>query len=397
MTDLESPRKNNDCYFYYYSTCAKGDSCMFRHEPSALGCETMCSFWKEGKCLNVHCNFRHMELRKNRKVIPCYWESQPGGCKKPHCPFMHQSKTDEENMEKSDITKEKMNADMVVSEKCQANENYKNSGVDSLVVNFEEESDTELAPPNSPNKQQRLVKVKTLEEIKLEKIQEESAAYYSYTGYQQPNMNADNLRKRIMDRLGEKVSSNPAFSMERRAQKRETETELENRPKKFKQDVTEIKIKTLAEIRAEKRKNQQNSSSGEKKSKIDESEVTSTSDTSESTKLEVSPKRKIKLRRRPILLDSNTPNSTQPEENPPEKTETHENVVTNSGEMPEEKLFETDYLLEEKEKSKKRLDRSDSNKTMDDFLLDDDEDDGNEVSIRAEEDLLNEIDSILDD
>nr|CAI5825646.1 unnamed protein product [Callosobruchus analis] len=90
MTDLESPKKNNDCYFYYYSTCAKGDRCGFRHEPSALGCETICSFWKEGKCVNIHCNFRHMELRKNRKAIPCYWETQPVGCLKAHCPFMHQ-------------------------------------------------------------------------------------------------------------------------------------------------------------------------------------------------------------------------------------------------------------------------------------------------------------------
>lgn len=81
---MDSPRKNNDCYFYYYSTCTKvrknhplappvsnpetlqGDNCSFRHEPSALGCETVCSFWKEGKCLNVHCNFRHMELRVSR-------------------------------------------------------------------------------------------------------------------------------------------------------------------------------------------------------------------------------------------------------------------------------------------------------------------------------------------
>lgn len=39
--------------------------------------------------MNERCNFRHMELKKNRKSIPCYWESQRGGCKKPHCPFMH--------------------------------------------------------------------------------------------------------------------------------------------------------------------------------------------------------------------------------------------------------------------------------------------------------------------
>lgn len=30
-------------------------------------------------------------FQKNRKVIPCYWESQPGGCLKPHCPFLHQT------------------------------------------------------------------------------------------------------------------------------------------------------------------------------------------------------------------------------------------------------------------------------------------------------------------
>lgn len=31
-----------------------------------------------------------MELRKNRKAIPCYWETQPVGCLKEHCPFLHQ-------------------------------------------------------------------------------------------------------------------------------------------------------------------------------------------------------------------------------------------------------------------------------------------------------------------
>ncbi|XP_038218760.1 uncharacterized protein LOC119837312 [Zerene cesonia] len=88
---MESPRKFNDCYFYYYSTCTKGDNCVFRHEPSALGCETMCTAWQQGKCLDKHCKLRHMELRKNRKQIPCYWENQPGGCRKKHCPFMHKN------------------------------------------------------------------------------------------------------------------------------------------------------------------------------------------------------------------------------------------------------------------------------------------------------------------
>lgn len=134
MTDLESPRKNNDCYFYYYSTCTKGDNCTFRHEPSALGCETTCSFWKEGKCINVHCNFRHMELRKNRKSIPCYWEAQPGGCKKPHCPFMHASSKALSDGESSDIK----SPDPKEIDLCsKSNDNYA-PVVDPLVVNFEE-------------------------------------------------------------------------------------------------------------------------------------------------------------------------------------------------------------------------------------------------------------------
>ncbi|CAK9832843.1 Zinc finger CCCH domain-containing protein 11A [Anthophora retusa] len=49
----------------------------------------MCVFWQQGKCLDEHCNFRHMELRKNRKSIACYWETKPGGCRKPHCSFRH--------------------------------------------------------------------------------------------------------------------------------------------------------------------------------------------------------------------------------------------------------------------------------------------------------------------
>ncbi|PSN53066.1 hypothetical protein C0J52_03975 [Blattella germanica] len=54
LRKMDTPRKNNDCYFYYYSTC----------------------------------------LKKNRKLIPCYWENQPGGCRKPHCSFQHKNPRD---------------------------------------------------------------------------------------------------------------------------------------------------------------------------------------------------------------------------------------------------------------------------------------------------------------
>ena len=38
--------------------------------------------------------FRHMDVVPQRKSTPCFWEKQPGGCKKPHCPFLHQNLKD---------------------------------------------------------------------------------------------------------------------------------------------------------------------------------------------------------------------------------------------------------------------------------------------------------------
>ncbi|XP_076335606.1 uncharacterized protein LOC143238878 isoform X4 [Tachypleus tridentatus] len=83
-------KSSDDCYFYFYSTCTKGEDCPFRHCEAALGTETVCSLWKEGKCFRQLCKYRHMESKKNRSQIPCYWENQPGGCRKIHCVFMHQ-------------------------------------------------------------------------------------------------------------------------------------------------------------------------------------------------------------------------------------------------------------------------------------------------------------------
>lgn len=80
----------DDCYFYYYSTCTKGDSCPFRHCEAAIGNEMVCNLWQEGRCYRSVCKFRHMEITKNRKEIPCYWENQPAGCQKPHCAFFHE-------------------------------------------------------------------------------------------------------------------------------------------------------------------------------------------------------------------------------------------------------------------------------------------------------------------
>ncbi|CAL7948867.1 unnamed protein product [Xylocopa violacea] len=198
---MEHSHKNTDCYFFYYSTCTKGDNCPFRHEPSALGCETMCVYWQQGKCLDDHCNFRHMELKKNRKSIPCYWETQPGGCRKPHCSFMHKNArtvtSDPINPVKNfDLTSKTMNQEWMNRQddtkydgsstesdqgrgSSEAGSFIGSPAVDPLIVKFEEESDNESVP--SPVKPQpRVPYCKTYEEIRLEEIQAESAAYYSY-------------------------------------------------------------------------------------------------------------------------------------------------------------------------------------------------------------------------
>ncbi|XP_034387730.1 zinc finger CCCH domain-containing protein 11A isoform X2 [Cyclopterus lumpus] len=80
----------DDCYFFYYSTCTKGDGCPFRHCEAAMGSEIVCNLWQEGRCFRTVCKFRHMEITKNRKEICCFWENQPAGCQKPHCAFFHE-------------------------------------------------------------------------------------------------------------------------------------------------------------------------------------------------------------------------------------------------------------------------------------------------------------------
>ncbi|KAM5180718.1 zinc finger CCCH domain-containing protein 11A [Mantella aurantiaca] len=81
--------QGDDCYFYFYSTCTKGDSCPFRHCKAALGNETVCTLWQEGCCFRQICKFRHMEIDKKRSMIPCFWENQLSGCQKGNCAFHH--------------------------------------------------------------------------------------------------------------------------------------------------------------------------------------------------------------------------------------------------------------------------------------------------------------------
>ncbi|KAJ3659273.1 hypothetical protein Zmor_010970 [Zophobas morio] len=394
MTDLESPRKNNDCYFYYYSTCAKGDNCTFRHEPSALGCETMCSFWKEGKCLNVHCNFRHMELRKNRKAIPCYWESQPGGCLKPHCPFLHQNPkppvANESLESKTDSGTE--SADNSMTEKLShlSEKNFKNTPVDSLVVNFEEESDNESAPTNSPVKSSnRVVKVKTLEEIKLEKIQAESAAYYSYSEGDAVSHDADDLRQRIWERVSSKNVPKRLETVTTSGRKRPQEAASTapafKKQKKNVANVREIKIKTLDEIRAERAKKAQFSQSTVQETNTppaicDSSVSSSTEDKEEQKK---SRSMKFKLQRKPLFIQE-----TKNEEESAETVRQERVSDVGSDRVCDSEQDRQDVNL---------IKSNNNNKALDEILLLQDDDDMCNVSLKEEERLLNELDDFLQD
>ncbi|GFY42727.1 zinc finger CCCH domain-containing protein 11A [Trichonephila inaurata madagascariensis] len=220
----------DDCYFYYYSSCAKGDECPFRHCEQALGTETVCSLWKEGRCFRSNCKFRHMESRINRSSIPCYWENQPGGCRKPHCVFLHRKlRNGIQNIKPAPglilptsdgKTSPKLSETVEVISSAPENpppkesipeveENYvpdpSSVPVTPLVLSFDagEESDTEsvsstpvkmssgnskinssgLARNNLTSKfsgadKEKDFGIKTLEQIRMEKIHKESDSFY---------------------------------------------------------------------------------------------------------------------------------------------------------------------------------------------------------------------------
>ncbi|KAJ8963928.1 hypothetical protein NQ314_005257, partial [Rhamnusium bicolor] len=445
MTDLESPKKNNDCYFYYYSTCAKGDNCTFRHEPSALGCETMCSFWKEGKCLNVHCNFRHMELRKNRKVIPCYWESQPVGCLKAHCPFLHQNPrpSDEVSPDKSNISTGNCsysNTDAMLKEQMNQPSERKVTAVDSLVVNFEEGQDPVFHAPSSNGNDLRQRIIRRI--ISKELPQERTVTIKTYpherikTNKRLSNdelatiLGDESLRKK-QKIVHQKNDGNFQIVLKKRLSETDASSELNDelctlRMKKSKTvsderqepPVENIKIKTLDEIRAERNaKREYLYITDDSKSKVitaeekEEAEVSSTSiddtvnqstnDTLEKQiKDNIMPRRKIKLRRKLPTLEESTVLTYDKDEN---RVSTN-NIRLNAKE--EDELLSSedeDKILEEEEISGKLQSKDferrfteirNSNKIEDEvLLLEEDDDEYENVTLKAEEELLNEIDS----
>lgn len=59
-----------------------------------------------------------MDVSANkRKVKPCYWESQPGGCKKPHCPFLHDKPKEPYSQEVMDLIEQKAKSQTIIVNK----------------------------------------------------------------------------------------------------------------------------------------------------------------------------------------------------------------------------------------------------------------------------------------
>ncbi|GAB1601642.1 zinc finger CCCH domain-containing protein 11A-like [Argonauta hians] len=171
----------DDCYFYYYSSCTKGDNCTFRHCPEALGNEVVCTNWRNGSCFRSGCMFRHMDIKIDRSSIPCYWESQPSGCTKTHCVFKHYLDKNEFGaaLPKRVSSDNKDTARNLVGITPETAEKIPPQKVDPVVVNPLEESDQEstcspLLKKVSPEEKSGLNAMKrlapSLEDVKSSKM-----------------------------------------------------------------------------------------------------------------------------------------------------------------------------------------------------------------------------------
>uniref|UniRef100_A0A663EZE2 C3H1-type domain-containing protein n=1 Tax=Aquila chrysaetos chrysaetos TaxID=223781 RepID=A0A663EZE2_AQUCH len=186
-------KQGDDCYFYFYSTCNKGDSCSFRHCEAALGKERVCKLWQEGRCFRTTCRFRHMEVDKKRGEIPCYWENEPAGCQKSNCAFRHTkgryvdgrffppSRTtlasppepaeDDVKMAQASLQQTKLSVQSNPSPQLRRVMKVENS---EKVPNDDEDGYFLLTEGISAGEENLNFGIKTLEEIKLEKLKEKT-------------------------------------------------------------------------------------------------------------------------------------------------------------------------------------------------------------------------------
>lgn len=80
-----------DCYYYLYSVCKRGPSCIYRHNAFSKQNPVLCETWSKTKQCREDCPFRHSyyHLKKNRSDDFCFWEDKESGCTKSFCEFRH--------------------------------------------------------------------------------------------------------------------------------------------------------------------------------------------------------------------------------------------------------------------------------------------------------------------
>lgn len=138
-----------DCYYFLYSKCSKGDSCKFRHSYSSKENPVLCKNWDQKKKCSSSCPFRHSDyhLKKSRSGVMCYWESTTG-CRKDFCEFKHKDpKKDEwkstrvKTLEEIKIQKERIRRELLNSTKSCASGESMDKAVDDRYL---EEIDREI-------------------------------------------------------------------------------------------------------------------------------------------------------------------------------------------------------------------------------------------------------------
>ncbi|ORD93709.1 ZC11A [Enterospora canceri] len=89
--------KIEDCYYFLYSTCQRGQECGFRHNLLSKQCNILCDEWDRTGSCREECPLRHSRyhLKKSRVDEMCYWENH-GGCKKRFCEFKHENEEKDE-------------------------------------------------------------------------------------------------------------------------------------------------------------------------------------------------------------------------------------------------------------------------------------------------------------
>ncbi|KAH9386740.1 uncharacterized protein NEMAJ01_1636 [Nematocida major] len=78
-----------DCFYFMTSTCARGDTCSYRHSANAKKSSVVCENWRNGLECDDQCPYRHSDYQpKEKPQTECYWEKN-GGCRRPECSYVH--------------------------------------------------------------------------------------------------------------------------------------------------------------------------------------------------------------------------------------------------------------------------------------------------------------------